>query len=97
MGTAAMTTAAGTAAMTATALATARGKYFAFLDEDDLYHSRYLETLFNLAEKHQSDITGCKKLMFDEDTEPEFPDDGPAADAEIKVADRSGICDWLSG
>ena len=87
----------GTSVARNTALATARGKYFAFLDEDDIYHPRYLETLFNLAEKHQSDITGCKKLMFDEDTEPEFPDDGPAADAEIKVADRAGICEWLSG
>jgi glycosyltransferase involved in cell wall biosynthesis len=87
----------GTSVARNTAMAAARGKYFAFLDEDDLYHPRYLETLLNLAEKHQADITGCRKMMFDENAKPEFPDGGPAADAEVKVADRAGICEWLAG
>lgn len=87
----------GTSVARNTAMAAAKGKYLAFLDEDDLYHPRYLETLFSLAEKHDADITGCKKLMFDENDVPSFPDDSPRADAEIKVADRSGICEWLSG
>ena len=87
----------GTSVARNTAMASARGKYLAFLDEDDLYHPRYLETLFNLAEKHGADIAGCRKLMFDEDSSPGFPDDGPPPDAEVRIADRAGICEWLSG
>ena len=87
----------GTSVARNTAMAAARGTYFAFLDEDDLYHPRYLETLFNLAEKHGSDIAGCQKLMFDERAEPAFPDDGPAPDAEVKIADRAGLREWLAG
>ena len=35
--------------------------------------------------------------MFDENSEPAFPDDGPAPNAEVKVAERAGICEWLAG
>ena len=87
----------GTSVARNTAMAVARGKYLAFLDEDDIYHPRYLETLFNLAETHQADITGCRKMMFDEDSEPVFPDDGPSDTTEVKIADRAGICEWLTG
>ena len=87
----------GTSVARNTAMAAARGKYLAFLDEDDIYHPRYLETLFNLAEEHGADIAGCQKLMFDERAEPTFPDDGPAPDAEVKVADRDGLREWLAG
>ena len=87
----------GTSVARNTAMAAARGTYLAFLDEDDLYHPRYLETLFNLAEKHQADIAGCRKLMFDENAEPNFPDDGPALDAKVKVADHERLREWLAG
>lgn len=88
----------GTSVARNAAIATAQGRYVAFLDEDDLYHPRYLEVLHNAAEKHGADAVGIDFLPFDEDAFPEFadpPDD--AADVFDAVSLRNCVADWYEG
>lgn len=43
------------------------GKYVQFLDGDDYFEPQMLEKLYNLAEKHQSDITVCSSRKVDDE------------------------------
>lgn len=77
------------------ALGQARGRYIAFLDEDDVYHPRMLETLHAVAERTQADVTGCEFLKFGEDAHPVWAGD-PPDEGCWQVADREDLCDWIA-
>lgn len=77
------------------ALSEARGRYIAFLDEDDVYHPQMLETLHAAAEKTQADITGCEFQKFGEDAHPAWTE-GPPDERRWRVTDRVGLRDWIS-
>lgn len=49
----------GTARARNTAIEVAQGDYFAFIDADDVYHSRYLEQLVGTALRENSDLVIC--------------------------------------
>lgn len=83
----------GTSVARNTGMAAARGKYLAFLDEDDLYHPCYLERLYTAAEEYQADITACEMVKFAEDATPEF---SGAEDVQWQLADADGIRELLS-
>ena len=46
------------------ALDYASGEYIAFLDNDDIYHPQYLETLYNNIITYDADISTCSYLKF---------------------------------
>ena len=50
-----------------TALEQVNGKYICFIDSDDYWHTKYLSTLYNTAQKYNADmvVTGC--ALFKED------------------------------
>ena len=48
-------------------LSRAQGKYVQFLDGDDYFEPEMLEKLYNLAEKHQADITVCSSRKVDDE------------------------------
>ena len=77
------------------AMGQVRGRYVAFLDEDDAYHPRMLETLHAAAERTRADVTGCEFQKFDESDHPvwspEIPDE-----SKWQVADRARLADWIS-
>ena len=77
------------------ALAQSRGRYIAFLDEDDVYHPRMLETLHAAAERTQADVVGCAFRKFDENAHPAWTEEPPAPSA-WRVADRAGLAAWLA-
>ncbi len=45
----------------------AEGKYVQFLDGDDYFEPELLEKLYNLAEKHQADISVCSSRKVDDE------------------------------
>jgi GT2 family glycosyltransferase/glycosyltransferase involved in cell wall biosynthesis len=57
----------GPAAARNSALASARGKWLAVLDSDDMMHPARLETLTDLAEQDSADIVADDLLVFDSD------------------------------
>ena len=46
------------------ALDKAKGEYIAFLDNDDIYHPQYLETLYKNITEYNADISCCSYLKF---------------------------------
>ena len=50
----------------------AKGKWVAFLDNDDLYHPQYLELLLSYAEKYQADVAVCNYGVFPDDARVNF-------------------------
>ena len=77
------------------ALSEARGRYVAFLDEDDVYHPRLLETLHAAAERTKADVVGCEFQKFDESAHPAWGED-PPDESRWQVADRDRLRDWIS-
>ena len=77
------------------ALGQARGRYIAFLDEDDVYHPRLLETLHAAAERTKADVVGCEFQKFGESAHPAWGED-PPDEGRWQVADRDRLCDWIS-
>lgn len=76
------------------ALSEARGRYVAFLDEDDVYHPRMLETLHAAAVETGADVTGCEFLKFRENAHPDWPAGEPAG---RRVADgRAAVAEWAA-
>lgn len=89
----------GTSAARNAAMERARGRYIAFLDEDDIYHPRYLEVLHSAAERHGADAVGMDFLPFDEDGAPDFRE--PPAEGAERAYDAGGmrdlVADWYDG
>ncbi len=90
----------GTSAARNAAMAEARGNYLAFLDEDDIYHPRYLEILHSAAERNRADVVGLDFLPFGEDSRPDFSpppvgDEGMSLSDEIALRDH--VADWYDG
>jgi len=50
-----------------------RGKYIAFMDNDDCYHHDFLSNLYELAEAHQADVVSCMGFFHSESEE--IPED----------------------
>ena len=77
------------------ALSQARGRYIAFLDEDDVYRPQMLEVLHAAAEKTGADVVGCEFEKFGESDAPSFagglPDEG-----QWKTADSNRLREWVS-
>ena len=78
------------------ALAQARGRYVAFLDEDDVWHPRFLETLHAAAERTGADIVGCEFLKFRETEHPDFAGDPPGEPAWRIARDRAAVAGWAA-
>lgn len=79
------------------ALSVARGRYVAFLDEDDIYHPRLLEVLYMAAERLGTDVTGCEFVKFPEDGHPQWSENVPD-DGDWRVAaDRAAVAEWAAG
>lgn len=77
------------------ALSQVRGRYVAFLDEDDVYHPRLLETLHGAAVRTGADVVGCEFQKFDENAHPAWTEE-PPDEARWQVADRERLRDWVS-
>lgn len=76
------------------ALSQAKGRYVAFLDEDDVYHPRFLETLRAAAERTGADVVGCERTKFDETSRPDFALSVPD-ETQWRVADRARLREWV--
>lgn len=87
---------AGTSVARNTALKTVRGKYVAFLDEDDVYNPHMLETLVTVAERSGADVVGCEVLWMQENDRPAFADAEIPPESSWRVADRAGLRDWMA-
>ena len=83
----------GTSVARNTGMAAARGKYFAFLDEDDLYHPHFLETLYSAAEKYGADIASCEMTKFPEDVNPKMQSN---SEVVWSCFDKEGVKELLS-
>jgi len=71
------------------------GRYIAFLDEDDLYHPRFLEVLLRIAKLTGADVVGCEFVKFVDESLPDFAEPLPA-DGEWRQADGPEVVDWAS-
>lgn len=89
----------GTSAARNAALAAAKGRYIAFLDEDDLYHPKCLEVLHDAAERHNADAVGIDFVPFEESALPEFRDPPPAGGGTVHDAAslRELVSRWYDG
>ena len=76
------------------ALSQAKGRYVAFLDEDDVYHPQLLDTLHVAAERTGADVTGCEFAEFDETFRPDFATQAPD-ETQWRVADRMRLREWV--
>lgn len=86
----------GTSVARNTALRAVRGRYVAFLDEDDAYEPRMLETLHAAAVATNADVVGCELLRMKENDDLRF-DGGPVpAASDWRVADRRGLAEWMA-
>lgn len=86
----------GTSVARNTALRTARGRYVAFLDEDDAYEPRMLETLHAAAERTGADVVGCELNRMKETDSLVF-DGGPVPpESAWRVADRAALAGWMA-
>ena len=90
----------GTSVARNAALASAQGRYVAFLDEDDIYHPRYLEVLYSAIETNKADVAGLDFVSFDEDSNPVF-EEPPSEANSICTFDmrklRDRVADWYAG
>ena len=77
------------------ALSQVRGKYVAFLDEDDVYHPKMLEALHAAAERTGADVVGCEFLKFDENAHPAWTEE-PPDESRWQVAGSERLKDWIS-
>lgn len=82
----------GTSVARNTALKAVRGKYVAFLDEDDAYHPQMLETLHAAIEKTGADVVGCEFARFEETAHPDFSEPVPG-ESTWTVAEGRGVVD----
>ena len=78
------------------ALSQVRGRYVAFLDEDDVYHPQLLEVLYAAAERLGADVTGCEFQKFAEDVHPSWTEPVPGEDAWRLAPDRATVMDWAA-
>lgn len=86
----------GTSVARNTALKDVRGKYVAFLDEDDVYNPRMLETLHAVAERTGADVVGCDEFWIRENDHPVFSQEGIPDEKTWRVADRRKIAEWMA-
>lgn len=77
---------AGVAATRNRGLSLARGRFVAFLDQDDAYHPDYLGALVDAIQRTSADCAMCRYQ-----TSP-FPP-GPSPRGDVRVVTRP--CDWL--
>jgi len=82
----------GTSVARNAAMAEAKGRYLAFLDEDDVYHPRLLEILIGAARRTDADVVSCGFIKFGENEHPMFGDAVPACD-DWHLAEGSGVAD----
>ena len=89
----------GTSVARNAALALAEGRYIAFLDEDDVYHPRCLETLRAAAERHGADAVGMDFVPFEEGATPDFADPPPVGRETVHDAAsvRNLASEWYDG
>lgn len=86
----------GTSVARNTALKAARGRYVAFLDEDDAYEPRMLEVLHAAAERTGADVVGCELARVPEGESLSFPSGPVPSPEEWQVADRKALVDWVA-
>lgn len=63
-----------------TGIQNSTGAWIAFLDSDDLWHPKHLETLLELAQKKQVDLSFCSVDFFDSETRANLGVWGPTED-----------------
>lgn len=87
----------GTSVARNAALGVATGEYVAFLDEDDVYHPRMLETLLAAAKKTDADVVGCEVLWMRNETDhPDFTKCPVPDEREWRTAERADLAQWMS-
>ncbi|MDP4152048.1 MAG: glycosyltransferase family 2 protein [Bacillota bacterium] len=69
-----------------------KGQIIGFIDSDDLVSSNFIETLYNLMEKYNADISGCDYIEFHDDI---LPDTFRAGKAVLKVMNNRQAADSL--